>query len=182
MTALQQDRVPLAEQSALRRTRARRVVAFAGMLTTVAGLVGLRTMLAPPPHQALSSSGLAAEAGGGRAHRHNSRHAPSRNSPSHHHAHRSRPGKSVLVGKPYDVSYGIVQVKVTMKGHRIADVTALQLPQGGHSSDISQSAAPQLRREALAAQSAHIDTVSGASYTSAGYARSLQSALDQGGR
>jgi len=60
-------------------------------------------------------------------------------------------------------------------------VSALSLPQGGRSSDISRYAAPQLRREALSAQSAHIDTVSGASYTSAGYAMSLQSALDKRG-
>ena len=47
----------------VRRTRARRVVAFAGMLTTVAGLVGVRAAMTPAPHQALGSSGLAAEAG-----------------------------------------------------------------------------------------------------------------------
>ncbi len=80
------------------------------------------------------------------------------------------------------MSYGLVQVKVTMTGKKITDVTPLSLPRGGRSGDISQYAAPQLRREALSAQSAHIDTVSGASYTSAGYASSLQSALDQAGR
>jgi uncharacterized protein with FMN-binding domain len=85
------------------------------------------------------------------------------------------------VGKAYNVNYGIVQVKVQMKGNRITDVTPTSLPQGGHSSDISRYAAPRLRREALAAQSANIDAVSGASYTSAGYAKSLQSALDQAG-
>ena len=72
-----------------------------------------------------------------------------------------------------------MQVRVTLVGSRITDVTALSLPQGGHSGDISSYAGPQLRREALSAQSAGIDTVSGASYTSAGYARSLQSALDK---
>jgi uncharacterized protein with FMN-binding domain len=99
-----------------------------------------------------------------------------------HHTLRAGHGKYVVVGKAYDVSYGVVQVKVTMTGKMITDVTPLQLPQGGRSGDISKFAAPQLRREALAAQSANIDTVSGASYTSAGYARSLQSALDQGRR
>jgi uncharacterized protein with FMN-binding domain len=85
----------------------------------------------------------------------------------------------VLVGNAYDVTYGVVQVKVAVRGRRITDVTAISLPRGGHSGDISRFAVPQLRREALAAQSARIDTVSGASYTSAGYARSLQSALDK---
>jgi uncharacterized protein with FMN-binding domain len=48
-----------------------------------------------------------------------------------------------------------------------------------HSRDISRAAAPVLREEALRAQSARIDTVSGATYTSEGYRPSLQAALDQ---
>ncbi|MDX6302616.1 MAG: hypothetical protein QOF53_3830 [Nocardioidaceae bacterium] len=86
-----------------------------------------------------------------------------------------------MVGSAYDVGYGTVQVRVTLHGRRITGVTALRLPAGGRSSDISGYAAPRLRQEALSAQSAHIDTVSGASYTSAGYASSLQSALDRAG-
>jgi uncharacterized protein with FMN-binding domain len=86
-----------------------------------------------------------------------------------------------VVGSAYDVGYGTVQVRVALHGRRITGVTALQLPSGGRSSEISGYAAPRLRQEALSAQSAHIDTVSGASYTSAGYASSLQSALDRAG-
>jgi uncharacterized protein with FMN-binding domain len=67
---------------------------------------------------------------------------------------------------------------VTLAGGRITDVQAVQLPTGGRSGDIAAYAAPQLRSEVLAAQSANIDTVSGASYDSEGYARSVQSALD----
>ena len=169
-------------EAAARRTRARRVVAFAGMLTTIGGLVGLRAHLAPDPGQALGSSGLAAQVGAkghssGAGHHH--RHAAGARQP-HRKAKPSRgSAQQVLVGNAYDVSYGTVQVKVTVHGHRIVDVTPLSLPQGGRSSDISSFAAPQLRQEALSAQSAHIDTVSGASYTSAGYAKSLQSALDK---
>lgn len=168
--------VPGREQAALRRTRARRIVAFAGMLTTVAGLVGLRTATTTPPTQALDSSGLAAQTGTN----HTAAGPPStKRTPA---AAGSAPRNRVVVGQAYDVSYGIVQVKVTIKGNRITNVTPMSLPQGGHSGDISQYAAPELRREALSAQSAHIDSVSGASYTSAGYARSLQSALDQSRR
>ncbi|MDX6223549.1 MAG: hypothetical protein QOD91_2603, partial [Frankiales bacterium] len=86
-----------------------------------------------------------------------------------------------VTGAAYDVSYGIVQVRVVFKGSRIVDVTAVSLPSGGRSSDISAMAAPQLRQEALTAQSANINAVSGASYTSAGYAKSLQSAIDKAG-
>ena len=176
MTALQPVRSPNPKQSVVRRTRARRVLAFAGMLTTVAGLVGVRATLTPAPHQALGSSGLVAEAGtNGTAGGASPAQRPAVGGGKGQGAH-------VFVGKAYDVSYGVVQVRVTMTGTRITDITPLSLPQGGRSGDISQFAAPQLRREALAAQSAHIDTVSGASYTSAGYAMSLQSALDQRGR
>jgi uncharacterized protein with FMN-binding domain len=78
--------------------------------------------------------------------------------------------------------YGSVQVRVTVAGGKIKDVTAIQLPQSdAKSAQISQYAAPQLRNEVLAAQSAKIDGVSGASYTSQSYDTSLQSALDQVG-
>jgi uncharacterized protein with FMN-binding domain len=76
--------------------------------------------------------------------------------------------------------YGNVQVRVTVAGGKIKQVTAIQLPQSDpKSAQISQYAAPQLQSEVLAAQSAKIDGVSGASYTSQSYDQSLQSALDQ---
>ena len=67
---------------------------------------------------------------------------------------------------------------VTAAGGKITEVTAVQLPSQGRSGYISQSAAPILSGEAMSAQSASIDTVSGATYTSQAYAQSLQSALD----
>lgn len=77
------------------------------------------------------------------------------------------------------LAHGTVQVRVTMTGKRIVDVTALQLPHDNpHSWSGSSKAAVILRSEALKAQSADIDIVSGATYTSRGYARSLQAALD----
>jgi uncharacterized protein with FMN-binding domain len=88
------------------------------------------------------------------------------------------PSTGAFLGKPEDVGYGTVQVRVTLTGGRISDVQAVQMPSGGRSSEIAAYAAPRLRSEVLAAQSAHIDTVSGASYDSEGYAKSVQSALD----
>jgi uncharacterized protein with FMN-binding domain len=83
------------------------------------------------------------------------------------------------VGQTIATPYGPVQVKVTETGSHIANVTAVQLPsQDSHSRSIAAYAAPQLRQEAIAADSAHINVVSGATYTSDGYAQSLQSALD----
>ena len=81
-----------------------------------------------------------------------------------------------VVGTPY----GDVQVVAMTKGQQITDVRAVHLTDANqHSRDISASAAPTLRQEALQAQSARIDTVSGATYTSEGYRQSLQAALDQ---
>ncbi len=172
-------------EAAQRRTRVRRAVALGGMLAAVGGLVTLRSSLSPPPSQALGASGLAAPVGHGSTTPHHHRHSPAASSgPTHSAAPHTRaahpkPARRQVTGKAYDVGYGVVQVRVSLVGKHITDVTALSLPQGGRSSDISNYAAPQLRREAISAQSAQIDSVSGASYTSAGYAASLQSALDK---
>jgi uncharacterized protein with FMN-binding domain len=75
--------------------------------------------------------------------------------------------------------YGPTQVAVTLDGKKIVAVTVLQHTDDGTMSEqIDSNALPQLTKEALTAQSAKIDAVSGASYTSAGYIKSLQSALD----
>jgi len=73
-----------------------------------------------------------------------------------------------------------MQVAIVVSGGKITDVKALQLTnQGGRSVQISNYAAPILRKEVLAAQSAKVNSVGGATYTSEGYLTSLQSALDQ---
>jgi uncharacterized protein with FMN-binding domain len=85
-----------------------------------------------------------------------------------------------VTGQLVQTRFGPVQVQVTIAGGKISDVTALQLPNDRQrSAEISQIVEPMLRSEALTAQSAQIDLVSGATYTSDGYAQSLQSALDQ---
>jgi uncharacterized protein with FMN-binding domain len=76
--------------------------------------------------------------------------------------------------------YGNAQVRVTIKNGKIATIDALQLQNNDpHSAQISSSAAPILQQEALSSQTANVDAVSGATYTSASYAQSLQSALDK---
>jgi uncharacterized protein with FMN-binding domain len=87
-----------------------------------------------------------------------------------------------FTGSAAQTQYGPVQVEITVASGRITDVTALQLTdRDGHSASISQQAAPILRQEALQAQSAQIQAVSGATYTSEGYTTSLQSAIDKAG-
>jgi uncharacterized protein with FMN-binding domain len=75
--------------------------------------------------------------------------------------------------------WGPVQVRITVQNGRITDVQALQVPAGNaRDREINNRAVPVLRRETLAAQSADIDAVSGATVTSEGYRQSLQAAID----
>ncbi|MGW4043717.1 FMN-binding protein [Streptomyces sp. NPDC004721] len=152
---------------ALRKNRPLRRVVLASA-ATVSGLVMLLSLKphtppqiaadpAPAPSSGSSTSGGSGAAGG---------------------AGRST-GTRAVTGETVQTRWGPVRVRVTLAGGRITDVTALAQPSGNpRDREISGYAIPQLRREALAAQSANIDTVSGATYTSDGYRRSLQSALD----
>lgn len=83
-------------------------------------------------------------------------------------------------GEDVSFQYGDLEVKVTKSGSRITNVTVVRFDVSDmHSQQIDDVAVPELRSEAIAAQSAKIDGVSGASYTSAAYEQSLQSALDK---
>lgn len=84
-------------------------------------------------------------------------------------------------GTAVDVNYGIVQVEITVSGGKVTKVTELSMPSGGRSGRIAAYAAPILEQEALTAQTAQIDIVSGATYTSEGFAESLQAALNEAG-
>jgi len=83
-------------------------------------------------------------------------------------------------GDPVDNQFGTVQVRITVQNHKITAVDALQMPYDHMRSQyISEQAGPMLQQEALQAQSAQIDLISGATYTSESYAQSLQSAIDR---
>lgn len=90
-------------------------------------------------------------------------------------------GTQVLTGDAAQTQYGPVQVRVTVSGGKITGVETLQAPKGGRSDQVTADAVPKLDRAAVAVGSADIDAVSGATYTSAGYKQSLQSALDRAG-
>ncbi len=92
----------------------------------------------------------------------------------------SAAGGRVVTGDVVNGPYGPSQVAITLSGNKITKVTVLQhTDDGSNSQQIDGNALPKLTSETLAAQSAKIDAVSGASYTSAGYIKSLQSALDK---
>jgi uncharacterized protein with FMN-binding domain len=106
---------------------------------------------------------------------------PTPSTPSTSPTHKqTAPANRIVTGQTVQTQYGPVQVQIVETGHTLTDVTPLQLPNDSpHSQEIAAAAVPILRSEALSANSAHINVVSGANYTSDGYAQSLQSALDR---
>jgi uncharacterized protein with FMN-binding domain len=153
---------------------------------TVVGLVGVLAFHTTPAK--LSVGALPTAQGSQPA----SSPAPSASS-----GHRASTGRPAAAGKPtsratatgggtrsatgtvVDYSYGVMSVKVTVSGSKILNVGIASLDDGGNptSQSIDQQAIPTLEQEVMQAQSANIQGVSGASYTSAGFTQSLQSAL-----
>ncbi|HEU5388183.1 MAG TPA: FMN-binding protein [Streptosporangiaceae bacterium] len=89
-------------------------------------------------------------------------------------------GETAVDGKVANTSYGPVQIQLIKRSGKIVKVAVLVQPTNTlHDVQIGEFAFPKLISETLAAQDARIDAVSGASYTSAGYIQSLQSALDK---
>lgn len=85
-----------------------------------------------------------------------------------------------FTGDAVQTRYGAVQVEITVQDGVITSSAAIQYPnRDRHDQQINSYAIPVLNAEAVDAQSAHIDAVSGATYTSVGYVRSLQSAIDE---
>jgi uncharacterized protein with FMN-binding domain len=90
-------------------------------------------------------------------------------------------GETTITGKVANTVYGPVQIELVVKSHKIVKVAVLVQPTNTiHDIQIGEFAFPKLISETLTAQSAKVDAVSGASYTSAGYISSLQSAVDHG--
>jgi uncharacterized protein with FMN-binding domain len=143
--------------------------ALLAVVTTLAGLVMLLNFKSHPSPAATATAPGGTTAGG----------APS-SGPS---GSTNASGSSTTVtGDAADTRFGPVQVKVTVKGHTITDVTVVEYPQSTpRDYQINSYAIPVLTQATMAAQSAAVDMVSGATYTSYGYQQSLQSALDKAG-
>ncbi|MDA3629771.1 FMN-binding protein [Saccharopolyspora oryzae] len=90
----------------------------------------------------------------------------------------SAAGGRTIDGSVVRTEYGPYQVRVVFTGNEITDAQLITEPSDRHSRRIADSAAPVLRQEALQAQSAKLDAVSGATTTSEAYAESLQAAID----
>jgi uncharacterized protein with FMN-binding domain len=89
------------------------------------------------------------------------------------------PATVSVVGTSSADPYGTFGLKVTFTGTKITAITLVEQPSDAHSQQITSAALGQLNRQALAAQSAKIDGVSGATYTTEAYKQSLQAAIDQ---
>ena len=85
-----------------------------------------------------------------------------------------------FTGDAFNVGYGMVQVKITVSNGKITEATAVQAP-SGRSQRFTDYSVPNLRQQTLSAQSAAISGVSGASYTSYGWYKSLITALQKAG-
>ncbi|OYD67633.1 FMN-binding protein [Rhodococcus sp. OK302] len=87
---------------------------------------------------------------------------------------------AVFTGEAVDTKFGPVQVQIAVANGQVTEAVTIQVPENnGKDRQINSRAVPVLEQEAIHAQSADIDMVSGATYTSDGYVQSLQSALDQ---
>lgn len=151
---------------------------------TVAGLIALlsfKTQTQPVSTEALSSvssssSGSSSSGSGDSASGDSSSDSSSSESGS------DSSGSQTYTGDAVTTRYGIVQVEVTVSGSEITNVDFVQLTGwDGKSQMINSWAGPELLDQTLQNQNGDVDAVSGATYTSDGYAQSLQSALDQAG-
>lgn len=138
---------------------------------TVAGLVALlsfRSHVPSAPVAASSGSGSGTTAGSNGT----GQPAASASVPA---------GDRAIDGNVANTVYGPVQVQVLLKNDKVVNVNILEQPSStANDLQIGRFAFPRLISETISAQSAKIDSVSGASYTSAGYIKSLQSAIDNG--
>ncbi|MGW3847840.1 FMN-binding protein [Streptomyces fagopyri] len=136
---------------------------------TVSGIVLLLSLKPASDPASASAQGAAAS----------QQSAAAQESPQGGSAQQSSSGARTVTGDVARTQYGPVQVRITVSGGKVTKSEVVQIPSGGRSTEVSNSSVPKLNQEAVAAGSADIDAVSGASYTSAGYKKSLQSALDK---
>jgi len=164
---------------------ARIALATVGSVVAVGGLVGAKTLLADPTPSAEPAPQMTL--GGdmpGQMNPTSSAPTPA-SEPSPTPAaspHTGGAKDGTYTGEAAPTRYGDVQVQIDVSSGRIDDIRVVEYPKTDRrDAAINRQAVPILVSEGLAAQSANVDTVSGATYTSDGYRQSLQSAIDQAG-
>ncbi len=127
-----------------------------------------------------SSGGTVATSGSSGSSSGNSSAAKNQQTPSSSSSTASAFKDGTYTGAVENVYYGNVQVSVTISGGKITNVKFLQYPNEHYTSVyINQQAMPYLKQEALQAQNANVQVISGATFTSQGFIQSLQSALNK---
>lgn len=156
------------------------ILAVTGTVAVLVLLLGFKSQSAPPvtkPSTASSPSTLSGTSGTSGS---SSTGSSSTGSSGTSSTSGGATGSKTVTGDSADTRYGPVQVQITAANGKITSVNAVDYPQNSsRDQEINSFAIPQLNQEALAAGTANIDVVSGATYTSDGYVQSLQSALDK---
>ncbi len=151
---------------------------------TVAGLIAVLEFHTTPAKLAIASGATLPSSATGGAGRTGSAGQPAAGSTQS--ASPAGPGSAggsrsarTATGPAVNYNFGVLSVKITVASGKITRIGIGYLDDGGNprSQSIDQQAIPILEQQGLQAQSANIQGVSGASYTSAGFAQSLQSAL-----
>jgi uncharacterized protein with FMN-binding domain len=154
----------------------KRVLASIGI--TVAGLVALLSFKSHSPAVESAAAIPASNAGGSRST--SSSTSPTTSVPSSGSSATSSSSVKTITGSSADTRWGPVQVKITVSGSKITAIDVVDYPENNsRDEEINSYAVPELVSEALSAQSADIDGVSGATYTSEGFEQSLQSAINK---
>ncbi len=157
------------------------VLVLAGTIAGLAGMLSFHSRAASTTALAGQSgtSGQAGQRSSARPGGPGAARAPA-GSGTRRHATRAAAGVRTATGALEQYGYGELAVRVTAAGNRITSVTVPTLQAAeSYSQQLASQVIPTLRSEVLAGQTAHINGVSGATYTSQAYAMSLQAALDK---
>jgi uncharacterized protein with FMN-binding domain len=152
------------------------------LMATIAGLAGVLSFHTKPATLSLGQTlGPAAPGGSPTSAPTSTTGSGSSGSPATTSPSAAPSATRTATGAAINYNYGVLSVAATVSGTKLTNVTIASIDEGGNfrSQSIDQQAVPVLEQEALQAQSADIQGVSGASYTSAGFEQSLQSALTQ---
>jgi uncharacterized protein with FMN-binding domain len=145
--------------------------ALAALVVTAAAVVWLVRYETRPPRSFNPESALAA--------RRPASHQRGRDAPKRSGVAPGTPGTHTAAGPVDQTPFTVIQVQATLRGRRLVGVQTLELAGNDpHTEALNARAEPILRAEALRAGSARVDAVSGATYTSRSWRRSLQQAID----
>jgi FMN-binding domain len=154
------------------------ILTIAGTIAGLVALLSFKSHVPTVPSASVSTTGGSSSTGGTSAPSSSAATVPGE-FPMGSLARTLTSGETAITGHVANTVYGPVQIQLVMRNGKVVKVAVLRQPMNTiNDIRIGDFAFPKLIGETLATQTAKIDAVSGASYTSAGYIQSLQSALD----